>query len=167
MSANYVVDLFNATLQGISVGQNMSGALANSPASGIVIGLSVDFLYANAATQLVVVGGPSVSGQCRIAVQTSDTDVSGNYTDPTSGLQTFPGAFLSGGIYVYNSGNVLASGGIAGTYFQRPNRFVRAIVLSGDQFNAPVQAGFLGQAKLTGSGYSYTWSPGSGTQIIV
>jgi hypothetical protein len=121
------------------------------------------------------VTGNTQSGQLRIQIQTSDTDVSGLYTDPTSGLAQLPTVFASGGILWLNSGGT--GGGTLGAFisghsmysgfcesaaFQRPQRFVRAIMMSGDWFGGPLQANFLSQYKTTGSGGGYSPSPTSG-----
>jgi hypothetical protein len=128
--------------------------------------MPVDLLYANIACQLQVDVGPSISGQCRVMIQSSDTTTSGNFTDPTSGLSKMPGQFLSGGILVVNSGNVWASGGTQFSLFQRPGRYVRGIVMSGDQNNAPVTVKFLSNLKTTGSGGGASQSPANATFTV-
>ena len=168
MSANLLVDLANTSLPSTSGKPNVSigpaAGVGATPASGTVIGQIVDLLEADTYCNLAVAAGPSVSGQFRIAVQNSDSTASGSFFDPTSGLSAFPGACLSGGIFVFNSGNTqMNSGGLGFGAFIRTGRYARAIILSGDQFNAPVTAGFVSQLKTVGSGQGYTFSPGSGT----
>ena len=168
MSAG-LVDLGNQLLFAPSIMPG-AGVLATTgsgtcPASGESVGMICDMRDANNATNLLVAFGVSQSGQFKIQVQTSDDTVSGNYTDPTSGLQRMPTGFLSGGIAVFNSGNPTAdaSGGFHAMAFLRPHRYVRARLLSGDLFNSMVLAGFAGAQKRTGSGPGYSQSPASGT----
>jgi hypothetical protein len=150
------------------------------PASGEIVGGIVDMLHANNYTNLFVVGGPS-SGLVSIQVQVSDSTTSGSFVDPTSGLAAFPGAFQSGGILIVNSGlwasgnplgapinnaPLFCSGGIEVEAFQRTARYVRARVLSGGSFDAPLSASFIAQLKTTGSGAGFSYSPGSGTVTV-
>jgi hypothetical protein len=178
MSANYVVDLGNTTQQGMSLVDTplLSGSILCA-ASGAVIGTGIDMLHSDSYCN-VVIGGVSASGQVRIQVQTSDTDVSGNYTDPTSGLAQLPGVFASGGLIWINSGgtgggafgpfvsgNAIASGFQVATAFQRLGRYVRANMLNETsvQYAGALQVVFLSQLKTTGSGGGFTLAPTSGT----
>lgn len=183
MSANLIVDIGNTCLQEVSIipppllsgGVFCAASGTVATATGLT-GLSVDGINADTYCNLCV-AGVTQSGQLRIAVQCSDTDVSGNYTDPTSGLPTFPGAFQSGGILWLNSGG--AGGGLLGAFvsgqsmysgftqyqgFQRPQRFVRANVISegSAQFAGPLTVSFVMQNKTTGSGGGYTQAPQTG-----
>lgn len=122
MSAFLAGDLGGTVISYPSL-QTLSGS--SSPGSGSLgygdtVGKSVDLNHADTICNLNVVGlaVTNLSGQVRIGVQCSDSDVSGNYTDPTSGLQTFPSWFASGGIIWLNSGGVLGGtiqGAIAGS----------------------------------------------------
>lgn len=187
MSANLLVDLGGTCQLGTTITppQTQSGVL--SPTSGPVIGTSVYLGNANTACNVLVNGIDYVgSGSITIQVQTSDSDVSGNYTDPTSGLAQLPGAFTSGGLLILNSGGLLngtlgstiqigassgqpvsgqaiQSGFAVATYFQRPQTFARANVLSGGFFVGAVTVTFISQLRTTGSGGGYTLSPSSGS----
>lgn len=162
MSATTIVDLGGSALHGPSI--SPAAGVGSTPASGVIIGMPVDLRDANNATNVILTFGGSISGQFRAQVQTSRTLNSGDFTDPTSGLIAFPKNVQSGGIITVNSGNGQASGGGFIAYFLRPEeaRYARVNILSGDQFNAPVAAILLGQAKRTTSGPGYTMSPGSG-----
>jgi hypothetical protein len=167
MSAG-LVDLGNQLLILPSIMPN-AGVLATTvsgtcPASGESVGMICDMRDANYATNLIAAFGASISGQFKVQVQTSDDTVSGNFTDPTSGLQRMPTGFLSGGIAVFNSGNAqAASGGFAAMAFLRPHRYARARLLSGDQFSSVTLIGLAGAQKRTGSGPGYSQSPALGT----
>jgi hypothetical protein len=184
MSANLIVDLGNTAQTGVSINSTQqpslaSGALYISVASGAVVGNSLNFQNADTFCNLHVTGVPSfASGQLRIAVQTAGADTSGSYTDPTSGLATFPTSFQSGGILILNSGGLL--GGVLGANvsgqffysgfgvfagFQRPQagQFVRAVALSGDFFAGALSVEFVSQYRTTGSGGGFSYAPGSGT----
>lgn len=177
MSAGFILDLGNGAQMGASIVGSpiLSGALV-APASGAVIGQSLSFNNAHGLCNLFAAGVITGSGQLRVQVQCSDSDVSGNYTDPTSGLQTFPGAFTSGGLLWINSGQ--AGGGILGGFtsgqsvlsgfavaagFQRTGEFVRANLLSGDFGGGSLVIGFISQLHTTGSGAGFAYSPTSGT----
>ncbi len=163
MSANYVVDLYGTCFMQYTL---VSTALF--PASGAIIGEVVDLNEANSFTNLLVVGRPvaaGISGQLRIQVQTADTILSGDFTDPTSGLAAFPTVFESGGIVRLNSGGLgegLFGAGVSGQFirsgfvvtaaFQRPHRYARANVISGDFFFGLYHSSFVAQRKTTGSG---------------
>jgi hypothetical protein len=148
------------------------------------VGSIADLLHANTHTQVWVAGG-ALSGPLPVFIQTSDVTTSGDFTDPTSGLPVanFPlyGFVVSGGIFyansglwgsgnsspqgLLNSGPLLCSGGIVFASFQRPHRYARLIITSG---NASIgafigMAGFIGSKKTTGSGGGFTYAPGSGT----
>jgi len=160
------------------------GAVAGSgiayAASGGIIGQSVDMLHSDTYCNLLVAGCPiATSGQLRIQVQCSDSDVSGTYTDPTSGLPQFPTWFQSGGIVILNSGGLL--GGTKGAQtsgasiqsgfaeyaaFQRPTRFARANMVSGDFYAGTLAVSFVSQLKTTGSGGGYSLSPTSGVVSV-
>lgn len=169
MSASTTIDLNGTTLNGQSVGT--AAGVGGTPASGVIVGVGLDFTMANGYCNLWAAGGPSLSGVYRVAVQCAAANTSGSYTDPTSGLANFPSQFQSGGILIVNSGaglsgsTFLSGGPFEFSAFLRPagQPWVRAVVLSGDQFNAPVNAGFVEQGAFTGSGQGYTFLPGSGT----
>jgi hypothetical protein len=165
MSANLLVDLGNTCQQGVTIAP--ANGVGSSPASGVMIGTPVDLANANTFCNLQVTGGVSLSGSFRLAVQTSPSLNSGEFTDPTSGLAQLPTSFLSGGVMVCNSGagvsgSPFASGLAQSAAFQRPHRYARAIALSGDQYNAPFCAQFVSQLRTTGSGAGFTFSPTSG-----
>lgn len=164
MSATYVVDLFHAVQTGVSVSApQLSGVW---PFSGAVVGATVDLLSAHGFTNLWVAANASLSGaQIRVAVQTSDTNVSGSFTDPTSGLAALPTDFASGGVYVVGSGaGSTVAAGLYGAGFQRPHRYVRAIALSGYAHDTGYLAGFVEQSHYTAiSGFAgQTQLPQSG-----
>ncbi len=174
MSAGLLVDLGNTAQQGVSISPTpfLSGGLI-AAASGNIIGQSVNMINANTYCNVELVG-VSASGQIRIQVQTADSDTSGSYTDPTSGLAQLPGVFASGGIIWVNSGgtgqgvfspfasgNSLASGFAAATAFQRPGQFVRANILTegSQQYAGPLTVAFVSQLKTTGSGGGFSYAP--------
>jgi hypothetical protein len=183
MAAGLVLDLGHTSQQGNSIqGFSVLSGVANCicVASGTFIGQSIDMLHSDTACN-VQVTGQSTSGQLRIQVQTSDTDVSGNYTDPTSGLAQLPSEFQSGGILWINSGGTgqgllgaqqsgqsIASGFSLSSYFQRPGRFARANVLTEAtaQYAGPLQVNFISQFKTTGSGGGFTLLPSSGVVSV-
>lgn len=177
MSANLIVDLGNTAQIGVSIQDNpvLSGSLV-APASGAIIGQGIFMGNADTFCNLFA-AGVSASGQLRLQVQCSDTDVSGNYTDPTSGLAQFPGIFQSGGILWINSGGVgngvlgaqvsgqcVASGWAAAQGFQRTGVYARINVLSegAAQYAGGLVAGFISQLRTTGSGGGFSYSPTSG-----
>jgi hypothetical protein len=123
------------------------------------------------------VTGLSTSGQLRVQIQVSDSDTSGTYTDPTSGLAQFPTNFQSGGILWINSGgttngtfgalisgHAIASGFTESAAFQRIGRFVRANTLTETtaQYAGPLSVTFISQFRTTGSGGGFSYQPGSG-----
>ncbi len=174
MSANLVLDV-NGTCTSIpSITEaQVSGNITSF--SGAIIGGSVDLINANGYCNLNV-NGFTLSGQMRVQVQVADTDTSGSYGDPTSGLQTIQGPFQSGGIVFVNSGGQVGgiwgpqisgqfstSGFAAYAAFQRTQRYARAIILSGDSFNGLLgTVSFLSANKTTGSGAGFSYQPGSG-----
>lgn len=163
MSASTLIDLGNTAILYPSICP--AAGVGATPASGVIVGGIADLRDSNNFTNLVVGFGPSTSGQFRVLVQTADDTLSGSFTDPTSGLQVMPTGFLSGGVFVINSGNSQLSGGFAAAGFLSPHRYARALVMSGDQFNAPVVAGFFKQAKRTGVGPGWTNSPASPSTV--
>ena len=182
MSASLVVDLNATTIHFPSIIATGAGSGLAFPGSGSIIGQSVDLINANTFCN-VYVGGQAVtnqSGQLRVAVQTAPADVSGQYTDPTSGLAVLPTWFSSGGILILNSGGVglgtlgaqtsgqsILSGFFECAAFQRPQRYARLITISGDLgYAGPLQAGFISNLKLTGSGGGFSLLPGSGSVSV-
>lgn len=162
MSANLVVDIGNTCQATLSIVAASGGGPFS--ASGAAIGGAVDLINANTFCNLAIAAGLTQSGQLRVGVQTSDTNVSGSFTDPTSGLAQLPTSFQSGGLIWLNSGGAnLQSGQLVFAGFQRPGRYARAVVLSGDFFNGPLEVGFVSQLKVTGSGGGYSYSPLSGS----
>ncbi len=207
LSASDVIDIPNTCVYAPSV-QSLFGS-----ASGALVGAPVDLLHATNWCNVYCAGG-NTSGPVSILVQTSDGPASGVYvsgggfptsgsfTDPTSGLPQFPTTFISGGVWVVNSGlysnvnagypasgfttvlpaggapifqamgghqiynsglfPVFASGGMAFAAFQRPQRWARALILSG-AFTNGINVGFVSHITPTGSGGGQSQSPGSGT----
>lgn len=176
MSANLVVDLFNTCQMAFSF---RSGILSGETA--VRIGDIVDMLSADTNTQLFVVGRSTGSGPLLVGVQTSPDTTSGNFTNPISGLSQFPGAFRSGGYLIIGSGpatdtrlgifgsgvsgQIIQSGFVAASHFQRPHRYARVIIGSG-LYDGYLQAGFIGNLRTTGSGGGATQSPGSGAVSV-
>lgn len=178
MSANLVVDLANTT--------DYRASLMIGSGSNTLVGEIIDLLHADTYCNLFVAGGVGGgSGAIQIQVQTSDSTTSGTFTDPTSGLASFPGGsggIASGGNFYANSGlwasgnyslsspcsgaPLFASGGIQFAAFQRPGRYARLLNVSGP-FGGAITAGFISQKKVTGSGAGFSWSPGSGSAINV
>lgn len=144
--ANLMVDLGNSCQMGLSIVNDMGGAGTASPLSpqgsgtqvcnlsGTIIGQTVDMLNSDTYCNLFAAGlSLSGGGQLRLQVQVADADVSGQFTDPTSGfvagafpnnytvgygLQA-PGGFSSGGVLFINSGGgtpatFTGAGGTAG-----------------------------------------------------
>lgn len=189
MSASLLVDMQGTLQMGLSIGVGGAGSGLIYPASGAVIGASINMGNADTACNLMLAGNEVFgSGQLRVAVQCADADVSGQYTDPTSGLAQLPSWFSSGGILILNSGALLngtlqgalstqgtnsgqpqsgyqiQSGFVVAGMFQRPapGQFVRAVVLSGDFYAGPLTATFVSQYRTTGSGGGFSFLPGSG-----
>lgn len=181
MSASYLTDLGNTVQMGVSItdGPLLSGGLI-AVASGTTIGQGINMNNANSFCNLCLTGISS-SGRLRVQVQCADTDTSGSYTDPTSGLPQLPTAFSSGGILWVNSGldngllgpvvsgQSIASGFQVAAGFQRTGTFVRANVLTEGtaQFGGSLTASFISQLRTTGSGAGFSWAPSSGTSINV
>ena len=187
MSANLLVDLGGTCQLGVTLDPPQAQSGLISPNSGPLIGQSVNMNNANTACNVLVAGvNYNQSGVLIIQVQTSDSDTSGLYTDPTSGLAQLPGAFSSGGLLWINSGGLLngtlnstiqtgassgspisgqalLSGFAVATFFQRVGTFARANVLSGGFYNGPLTVTFVSQLRTTGSGGGFTFSPGSGS----
>lgn len=171
------MDLYDTcdTLTSIVPTPFLSGGLV-APGSGAFVGNGVFLGNDNSFCNLFATG-QSFSGRLRLAVQCADADVSGQYTDPTSGMSALPTAFQSGGILWLNSGldggvfgpvvsgQNMISGFFAAAGFQRPGTFARVIALAEGtaQFAGPLTAGFVSQRRTTGSGPGYTLSPSSGT----
>lgn len=180
MSASLLVDLGNTVQMFNSINAATAGSGIAYATSGALVGQPMDGLACNTFCNLVVAGTAVFgSGQLRVRIQTSDTDTSGSYTDPTSGLAQMPTPFSSGGVLIINSGAL--GGGVLGAFtsgqavqsgfvtaagFQRPHRYARAIVMSGDFYAGPLMVGFMSQLKVTGSGGGSTQSPGSGTPFV-
>ena len=130
--------------------------------------------YCNMVVQGTLSSG---DGPLRIAVQTSDTDVSGSYTDPTSGMANLPTVFQSGGVMWINSGTdggvfgpVVSgqnsySGFVAAGAFIRNGVFARAVILSGGAVGTVFHGtvAFISQLRETGSGGGFTFSPLGGS----
>lgn len=173
MSANLVVDLGGTCDIYTTLGIAGPGSGLTYAASGAIIGLSANMINDNTATQVVYAGNAIFgSGQLRLQIQVSDSDVSGTYTDPTSGLAAFPSNVQSGGLIWLNSGQL--GGGVAGafvsgqsiqsgfagaSYFQRIGTFARVNVLSGDFFAGSLTVSLLGNKRTTGSGGGFTFQP--------
>lgn len=176
-SANLVVDIGNTCISQPSIPG--SGGVWVQSGQGALIGLGVNMMHSDTFCNLCVTGMPYfTSGQLRVVVQCANSDTSGNYTDPTSGLSQMPTSFSSGGVLIINSGGVgsgvlntgasgqnFASGWQVFAGFQRTGVFVRAIVLSGtsDFFAGELDVGFVSQQRTTGSGGGFSYQPGSGT----
>lgn len=179
MSAGLIVDLGNQALSYPTIVPTtiLSGNMT-APCSGTVVGSVVDMVVANTYCNLNV-AGVSPSGQLRVQVQTSDQTTSGSFTDPTSGLAQLPGAFQSGGILWLNSGGAgggllgagtsgqfMASGFNVSQAFQRPGRYARALLMSGDFACGGITVSFISQLKTTGSGGGFSYLPQSGGNTI-
>lgn len=182
MSAGLALDLGSTTLAYPSIIATGAGSGLAFPGSGSLVGGSVDLLTANTFCN-VYVGGIELtnqSGQLRVAVQTAPADTSGLYTDPTSGLAVLPTWFSSGGILILNSGGTgggtrgaqtsgqsILSGFFEMASFQRPQRYARLVTLSGDLgYAGPLQAGFISNLKLIGSGGGFSPAPSSGAVSV-
>lgn len=182
MSANYITDLNATTQTAFSLGAgNLSPSGQLCGLSGIIVGQSFYMGNANSFCNVWVAGADvTASGVLGIKVQCSDSDTSGNYTDPTSGLAQLPTVFSSGGIIWLGSGVATGSGGIYGGFasgfalqsgflafagFQRTGTFARLMFLSGF-YCGPLQAGFVSQLRTTGSGGGFSYQPGSGVVSV-
>lgn len=169
MSANYLVDLKGTAMPaGYSL---IAPAGVNSylaPASGLLVGVTVDLLHANAFTNLVCAAGNSASGTFTLAVQTSDSTASGTFVAPFSGESFLPSWFTSGMCLTFGSGGVNPVSGIldfAG--FICPARYARVNLVAGngstDFFQGALLAGFIKQLRTTGSGGGASQSPAAGS----
>ena len=143
-----------------------------------MVGDSVDLINADTFCNLFVQGKGFGSGPLRVGVQTSDSDTSGTYTDPTSGLPQFPTNFVSGGFVIIGSGNttdtflgifgsgvsgqIIQSGFAASAAFVRVGRFARVIVGSGF-YDGTLTAGFISYLKTTNPTAGFSYLPGSGS----
>lgn len=180
MGASLVVDIGNTCHSRPS----LPGGVLLSPSgfldglSGALVGDIVDLIHENTNCNVYVGGRSVTSGPLLIAVQTSDDTTSGNFTDPTSGLVDMPSSFSSGGVLRIGvnattpgifgtgagvSGQMLLSGFMAFAHFQRPHRYARLMTIAGGFYDGPVEAGFVSQRKITGSGGGFTYAPGSGS----
>lgn len=169
MSANYVVDL-NPTV-------DVRASVAQGSGASFTVGRIADLLQANTLCNVYCANGLGGSGAIEVRIQTSDSVLSGTFTDPTSGLARLMDGIASGGVVFFNSGiyasghsspcasinnaPLFHSGGQQFVAFQRPHRYARLIVNSG-VFPSDITAGFLSQKKNIGSGAGFTFSPGSG-----
>ena len=175
--ASHLIDLGNTTQAATSIAPDfvLSGS-ARFPNSGAVIGNGVAMGNANSYCNMVVAGIlGSGDGPLRVRIQTSADDVSGNYTDPTSGMTNLPTVFQSGGIMWINSGSdggvfgaVVSgqnsfSGFVAAGAFVRPHLYARAMLMSGNATVFHGSVSFISQLRETGSGGGFTFSPGGGT----
>lgn len=147
--------------------------------SGGLIGNSVDLLNGHNYCNVLVQGyGTQLSGQIQIQIQQSDSDTSGNYTDPTKGMlsgdltnQFASGCIMtinpnnSGGVFgAFQSGQSFLSGFTAFGAFMRGARYVRANIVSGNTGGcAALSVSFVEQQHVVGSGAGYTYAPGSGS----
>jgi len=145
--------------------------------SGVVVGGIVNLNNANTYCNVYVGGTPAVnSGLLIIRVQTSTGTTSGSFTDPTSGLTTFPTTFASGGRLILGSGSAtgatalwgavvsgqnMNSGFMAFGAFQRDKQYARLIFDAGSYLGS-LQAGFISNLRTIGSGGGFTLAPGSG-----
>lgn len=184
--ASFLLDLGNTTLMQPSLLQPALSGVVGS-ASGAYVGQGVDMSqshgFSNMVINMLASFGSGGGGECRIGVQCSDTDVSGAYTDPTSGLAAFPTVFQSGGIVYLNSGSLCLLSGGGGSYgpaisghmplsgviesagFLRPQRYARAIMFGSGQFGGDIAVGFIEQLHTTGSGGGFSWSPQGSGQV--
>ena len=181
MSASLLVDAHGSLISFPS----LPGSVTLSP-SGQLCGLSgqlcgdiIDLRDANTFTNVYVQGRQMLvgSGAAIIMVQTSADTTSGNFTDPTSGLPasalptSCPG-FQSGGLMHIGSGGGVLSAQVSGQNvnsgfmafggFLSPHRYMRLLFGTGT-YVGPVAAGFMKQAKTTGSGGGFSFSPSSGS----
>lgn len=177
MSASLVVDLGATTLSYPSLTAAPAVESGLFPGlSGVVVGGIVNLNNANTYCNVYVGGTPAInSGILSIRVQTSNATTSGSFTDPTSGLPTFPTSFASGGNLILGSGAAGAtglwgvavsgqnmnSGFLAFAAFQRDKQYARLIFNSGFYLGS-LQAGFVSQLRTVGSGGGFTLAPSSG-----
>ena len=113
MSANLLVDLGNTTnFNPSSVGATLSAS------GGTLVGFPIDLINCDTYCNLFLIA-PGVSGPIQVQVQCTPQGadnasgvlwsgggfpVSGNFTDPTSGLAQLPTVFQSGANVYFNSG---------------------------------------------------------------
>lgn len=181
-SASLVVDLGQTCEYRRSLLAPVSGDVTN-------VGIIVDLMHADTNCNLWLANTLGMSGPIPVLVQTADGTASGDFTDPTSGYPagSFPiGGFISsGGTWWVNSGiawvsgnnglnapadaaPLLASGSIVFASFQRPHRYGRLLLTSG---NASVTnflgaAGFISNKRTIGSGGGFSLAPGSGSVSV-
>jgi hypothetical protein len=170
VSANLIVDIAN--------GADYRASVMIGSGASFTVGEIVDLLQCDTYCNVFVAGGVGAgSGLIETRIQTSDDTVSGNFTDPTSGLAQLPVNVVSGGVIFANSGlwvsgnysvtspisgaPMFCSGGIFFGAFQRPQRYARLINNSG-AFPGAITAGFISQKRTTGSGGGYSLAPSSG-----
>lgn len=182
MSANYLVDL-GGTCQLTPTWPYSTSGLFNGQfigTSGTYIGQSVYLGNSDSYCNIVVTltNVTQSSGAVVVQVQTANTDTSGSYGDPTSGLASLPGAFQSGGLLWigsgstggllnsgFTSGSAILSGATVAAAFQRPQNglFARANLVSPSNaasgFVGTVSVSFVTQSRTTGSGGGFTNSP--------
>lgn len=154
MSANLVVDLRNTCKSVPSI--NLTSL------SGVIIGGIVDLKDENTHCQVLITHSVAQSGDLTVAIQESDTTLSGDFVAvEASGTAQWNNPWTSGGQIKVNSGGVgLISGQIIFAGFERGKRYVRANVNSGLWFGtAGGTIGFVSQKKITGSGGGFTMSP--------
>jgi len=147
--------------------------------SGTVIGTTVDLINANTYCNLWVQGVGSVvlSGAIVLQIQQSDSTASGTFTDPTLGMLSgdLTSVVTSGGLVTLNAN---ASGGVWGGFtsgqsylsgflgfagFSRGGRYARVNFHANSTGIANINAGFIAQQKVVGSGGGFTFAPGSGS----
>lgn len=176
MSANSVIDLFSAV--------DCRTSLIGVSGDIFTVGSIVDLQGAHVNTQVWCAPAGGGSGIIELRIQTSDGTTSGSFTDPTSGMATDTFAnqmvksggilYLNSGLYVsgyshreavVNNAPLFCSGGIDGSWFQRPHRYARLILNSGTYPNA-ITAGLLCQKHVTGSGGGFSYQPGSGSVSV-
>ncbi len=168
MSANLVVDL------GATCDYRTSVVIGSG--ASLTVGEIVDLMHADTYCN-VGCWAAAGSGVIEVRVQTSESTVSGTFTDPSSGLAGLPSWMASGGTFFFNSGLAVSgasslsapvnnaplfcSGGVQFGAFQRPHRYARLIWNSG-VFPNFAAVGFVSNKRTIGSGGGFTYSPGSG-----
>lgn len=127
MSANLVVDIANTCIFAPSIA-SVAG-VGNVPASGALVGTTIDLKDGNTYTNVWVAGQPN-SGILVVKIECADAGsgllqsgggfpISGAFYDPTSGMVDFPGPVKSGGLLYINSGFVVTpqGGGASGAQY--------------------------------------------------
>lgn len=155
MSANLVVDVGGTCVAVPSLVSTFG------PASGAVVGLPVDLKDANTLCNVFFAGG-AASGPVALLIQTAEPGsgliqsgggypISGNFTDPTSGLAQLPPGVSSGGIMWVNSGLVSLPGGGGASGQMGINTFPFG---TSPVFNAQASPGYVasGNFPVFGSG---------------